>query len=198
VALVFAGVIGAGWLAIVGAVYALRWWKAQARRSVAPPDDNPVRDEVPAPTEGATPAGATAAADPTLAQLERLVAQARPQLPDELVVHLYSIRCTIAQALPWLARDAAHEADLYTVRETVRRYLPDKLAHYLALPPTVRTGHPMKDGRTARQLLAEQLALLDEEMREIASRVGSHDVQAMLANGRFLEARFGRPDLVSG
>jgi hypothetical protein len=137
-------------------------------------------------------------ADPTLERLDRLVAQARLQLPDDLVVHLYSVRCSIAQALPWLVQGPAHEADLFTVRETVRRYLPDTLAHYQALPPAMRTTHAVKDGKSARQLLAEQLALLDEEMRGIAAKVSSTDVQALLANGRFLEARFGRPDLVSG
>ena len=56
----------------------------------------------------------------------------------------------------------------------------------------------MKDGKTAAQLLAEQLALLDEEMREIASKAASGDVQALVANGRFLEARFRRGDFVPG
>jgi hypothetical protein len=108
------------------------------------------------------------------------------------------VRCSIAHALPWLVHGPSHEADLYTVRETVRRYLPDTLTHYFALPPSLRAGHAARDGKTAQQLLAEQLALLDEEMRRIASRVASPDVQALRANGRFLEARFGRPDVVSG
>src|SRR5262249_8238168 len=125
--------------------------------------------------------------DAILQQLDRLVAQARPELPDELVAYLYSVRCSIAHALPWLVHGPSHEADLYPVRETVRRYLPDTLTHYFALPLALRAGHAGKDGKTARQLLEEQLALLDEEMRQIASRAASPDVQALRANGRFLE-----------
>jgi hypothetical protein len=185
-AVMLAGMIAAGWLAIAATRHALRWLKGRRRRPVP----QRARDRVAA--RDVHPA------DPTLERLDRLVAQARLQLPDDLVVHLYSVRCSIAQALPWLVQGPAHEADLFTVRETVRRYLPDTLAHYLALPPAMRTTHAVKDGKSARQLLAEQLALLDEEMRGIAAKVSSTDVQALLANGRFLEARFGRPDLVSG
>jgi hypothetical protein len=193
IVVVLAGLGGAVWLAVIAALYALRWTKAEkgthrvpreARAAEAPPVQRR--------------AGERAAADPTLERLDRLVAQARPHLPDELIVPLYSVRCSIAQALPWLAEAPAHEADLYTVRETVRRYLPDTLGHYLALPPAWRTRHAVKDGKTARQLLAEQLALIDEEMREIASKAPARDVQALLANGRFLEARFGRPEFASG
>ena len=192
VALVFAGVIGAGWLAIILTLYALRRLAAPRTR----PAQRRARDGLGDKAGPGNPAGPRA--DATLERLDSLVAQARPHLPEELVVHLYSVRCSIAQALPWLLEGPAHDADLYTVRETVRRYLPDTLAPYLALPPALRTAHPVKDGKTPRQLLAQQLALLDEAMREIASKAGSRDVQSLLANGRFLEARFGRPDLVSG
>jgi hypothetical protein len=185
-ALVFAGVIGVGWLAVIAALYAMRWMKAQRARPVAQRAEERLVEPEQAP------------ADTTLERLDRLVAQARPHLPDELAARLYSVRCSVAQALPWLIEAPSREADLYTVRETVRRYLPDTLTSYFAVPAALRTGHAVKDGKTAAQLLAEQLALLDEEMREIASKAASGDVQALVANGRFLEARFRRGDFVPG
>jgi len=83
------------------------------------------------------------------------------------------------------------------VRETVLRYLPETLANYAALPPAFRASHVLKDGKTARDLMTEQLGLLDGKMREIIANVASSDAQALLANGRFLEAKFRAPDFLS-
>jgi len=66
----------------------------------------------------------------------------------------------------------------------------------VALPPAFRSTQALKDGKTARQLLAEQLALLDEKMREIVANVSSADAQALLANGKFLEMKFQQPDFL--
>jgi sarcosine oxidase gamma subunit len=59
-----------------------------------------------------------------------------------------------------------------------------------------RTTHALKDGKTARQLLSEQLALLDAKMREVVLNVTGADAQALLANGRFLEMKFQQPDFL--
>jgi hypothetical protein len=67
----------------------------------------------------------------------------------------------------------------------------------VALPPVFRTTHALKDGKTARQLLAEQLALLDEKMREIVANVAGADAQALVSNGRFLEMKFNQPDFLA-
>jgi hypothetical protein len=192
--MMFAGGLGVRALLIVAVMYAAYRFK--------PARTQPVERRAEKDFAGDMSAQRRAEDDPghdaILQQLDRLVAQARSELPDELLAHLYSVRCSIAHALPWLVHGPSHEADLYTVRETVRRYLPDTLTHYYALPLELRAGHAGKDGKTARQLLGEQLALLDEEMLQIASRAASPDVQALRANGRFLEARFGRHDVLSG
>jgi hypothetical protein len=98
--------------------------------------------------------------------------------------------------LPRLVGARSFDADLFTVRETVLRYLPETLANYVALPPVFRTTHALKDGKTARQLLSEQLALLDAKMREVVLNVTGADAQALLANGRFLEMKFQQPDFL--
>jgi hypothetical protein len=51
---------------------------------------------------------------------------------------LASVRTSVAEVLPRLVGARSHfDADLYTVRETVLRYLPETLANYVALPPAV-------------------------------------------------------------
>jgi hypothetical protein len=194
VVMLFAGGLGIRGLLLIAVLYAVHQWKAPRTRPVERCAEQGVAGGTPPHGRSKQDLGD----DAILEQLDRLVAQARAELPDELVAYLYSVRCSIVHALPWLVHGPSHEADLYTVRETVRRYLPDTLTHYFALPLALRSEHAGKDGKTAQQLLAEQLALLDGEMRQIASRVAAQDVQALRANGRFLEARFGRPDVVSG
>jgi hypothetical protein len=111
--------------------------------------------------------------------------------------HLASVRSSVAEVLPRLVGGRHFDNDLYTVRETVLRYLPETLANYVALPPVFRTTHSLKEGKTARQLLGEQLALLDDKLLEIVANVAGADAQALLANGQFLEMKFRQPDFLA-
>lgn len=169
--LLFTGFIGPGWLPITIGLYAAGWLLAP--RQAAP---------VPLPAEAPTDAAGT------LARLDALLAQVRPQLPAEALQHLAGVRESVATLLPRLAADTPFAGALHTVQETVLRYLPDTLAHYLALPPAFRVSHPLHEGRTARTLLTEQLALLDARLAQIVADVAASDAQALLANGRFLAA----------
>ncbi|WP_214278801.1 hypothetical protein, partial [Escherichia coli] len=72
----------------------------------------------------------------------------------------------------------------------VLNYLPETLANYVALPPAFRASHVLADGKTARQLLVDQLALLDRQLQEVVANVASSDAQALPANGAFLRRRF--------
>lgn len=133
----------------------------------------------------------------TLAQLDALVQQASPHLQADMRSHLGRISTSVAEVLPRLLAARTHDAQLYTVRETVLRYLPETLANYLALPPAFRRTHVLRGGKTAQQLLAEQLKLLDEQLQQVVAHVASADAQALLANGRFLEAKFRQPDFLA-
>ena len=100
------------------------------------------------------------------------------------------------EVLPRLLTPSGDHGDLYTVRETVLRYLPETLANYVALPPAFRSAHVLRDGKTARQLLTEQIALLDARMQDIVANVASADAQALLANGEFLRMKFDSADFL--
>lgn len=178
-ALLFTGLIGPLWLLITAALYAAGYLLAPR----APELERRIAD--------------TLGVDETLAQLDRVIAQARPHLSDELTAHLDGVRGSVVEVLPRLVGQGTGSADLFTVRETVLRYLPESLANYVALPPAFRGAHVLKDGKTARQLLGDQLALLDAKLREIVANVASSDAQALLANGRFLEAKFRPVDFLA-
>jgi hypothetical protein len=180
-ALLFAGVIGPGWGFITAGLYGAGWAVGWAGRR-APEVERRIEDSL--------------TVEQTLVHLDRLVQQVQPQLSADMQAHLASVRTSVAEVLPRLVGARSHDADLFTVRETVLRYLPETLANYVALPPAFRSTQALKDGKTARQLLGEQLALLDEKMLEIVANVSSADAQALLANGKFLEMKFQQPDFL--
>lgn len=180
-ALLFAGVIGPGWLFITGGLYGAGWLIGQAALR-APEVERRIADSL--------------TVEQTLEHLDALIASVKPHLSPDMHEHLTSVRTSVAEVLPRLVGASSHDADLYTVRETVLRYLPETLANYVALPPAFRTTHVLKEGKTARQLLSDQLALLDTKLREIVANVASADAQALLANGKFLEMKFQQPDFL--
>jgi hypothetical protein len=180
-ALLFFDVIGPGWLWITAGLYASGWligWMVHQAPHVA----RSIEDSL--------------TVEETLERLDSLITQARPQLTHEMNEHLLNVRASVSEVLPRLVEAGRGAADLYTVRETVLRYLPETLANFIALPAMFRSTHPLKDGKTARQLLGEQLSLLDSKMREVVANVAGADAQALLANGKFLEMKFKQPDFL--
>ena len=177
-ALLFLGVIREGWLLITVALYAAAY------------------SAVPAPQ--VLDAGLTQSLsfDALLERFDRVVKAARAQLQPAMVARLDSIRHSIEEVLPRLTQVHGFDNNLFTVRETIARYLPETLANYVALPPMFRLTRVLKNGKTARDLLMEQLAVLDDQMKEVVGNVARGDADALLANGQFLEAKFSERDFL--
>lgn len=176
--LLFAGLIDRFWLPITAGLYAIGYLLAGR----APALERRIEDSL--------------TAQQIVERLDDIIRRARPHLTQEMTAHLDSIRTSVAEVLPRLLGTQAREGDWYTVRETVLRYLPETLANYVALPPAFRATQPLQAGHTARQLLGAQLDLLDGKLREIVANVAASDAQALLANGKFLEAKFRQPDFL--
>jgi hypothetical protein len=83
--------------------------------------------------------------------------------------------------------------DLYTVQQTAADYLPATVKTYLEVP-TWSVNTPTADGRTPAQILNSQLDLLEGKLDEIAEHVRKQRVDNLLANERFLEQNFGKPE----
>ena len=66
---------------------------------------------------------------------------------------------------------------------------------YLNLPRAYATLHPVQDRKTPKQVLMDQLTLLESKMSEVADDLRRNDTDRLLANRRFLEERFGRSAL---
>ncbi|HTD33164.1 MAG TPA: hypothetical protein VK665_05870 [Candidatus Elarobacter sp.] len=120
----------------------------------------------------------------------RLAAESQKRFPPEIAALVGEIAGDVATVLPRLATHGAADAAFDDVRSTATTYLPDTLNAYLAVPAAYRTSAPIEGGRTARQIVVDQLTVLAAKMREIAQNAASDDAQALLANGRFLKERF--------
>ena len=127
--------------------------------------------------------------------LAHQVAAVRGKVPDDVYRKVVSTQQTILGILPKIDRLGPGSQDAFVVRKTVTDYLPTTLQAYLNLPRAYATVHRFSDGRTAAQVLLDQLTLLDKKLDDVADAVNKNDADALLANGRFLEDRFGSSPL---
>jgi hypothetical protein len=73
--------------------------------------------------------------------------------------------------------------------------MPNALQAYLRLPAGYASTRRQADGKTALEILLEQLKLLDREMVDVADAVSKQDLDRLRAHGRFLADRFGPSEL---
>ena len=121
------------------------------------------------------------------------------RLPADVQSRVAQIRQEIIELLPHTADFPVGSQDLYVLRRMAVDYLPTPLEAYLSLPSSYATQRAIQGGKTSLEVLREQLVLLDEKMDEIADAVHQRDSDRLLANGIFLEERFGKgaPELTA-
>lgn len=130
-------------------------------------------------------------------QLNDLVRKIEKRTPPEILAKVQRIKESIFSILPVLATASAGDRNVYIIRQTALDYLPKAIENYLNLPPAFANVHPVREGKTARQLLNEQLDILEREMGEIVEVVAANDTQKLLAHGRFLEQKFQQEDFLA-
>ena len=117
------------------------------------------------------------------------------KVPPEIEAKVTSINETILGILPHYAEFPAGSPDLFVVGRTATDYLPRALQSYLNLPRVYASTHPVAGGKTSEQVLSDQLDLLGSKLNDVADAVHKKDSDALLANGRFLEEKFGKSQL---
>jgi hypothetical protein len=175
-ALFFAGIVAPPlWPAVVAGLYGIGALIAPAERSVD------LRSDVDQKDLGRS--------------LDRLVRQIHGKVPPDIERKVGGIAETIRGVLPRTGHLAAGSQELFILQRTVADYLPTSLESFMNLPRTYAAIHPLKGTKTAQQVLSDQLDLLQEQMDEVADATAKSDADRLLAQGRFLEERFGRSDL---
>jgi hypothetical protein len=180
--LFFGGVIDDWWLAIVAGLYAVGW--------LATPRDRGFEIEL---QEAAAHAS-------LLERIDDLMARSRKRLPGEAYEKLEAIRATLDSLMPKLQglSDSGSIAmeQMITVANAVTRDLPTTVANYIRLPEAFANLHHIEHGKTARQLLLEQLDLLQVQLARIADSAFREDAEALIVNGRYLKEKFHSTDFL--
>lgn len=119
-----------------------------------------------------------------------LLSQGR--LPLDLHAKVAEIRAEILELLPHTQSFPTGSRDLFVIQRVATDYLPTSIESYLALPQPYANTDVLPGGKTALQVLQDQLDLLDRKMDEIGATVRQRDSEQLLVHGRFLDEIFGR------
>lgn len=171
-ALFFAGIIRDWWFPIVVGLYLAGWLAAPGNRELA----LTVRNE-------ATQAD-------LVESLQELLAQSGPRLPPEALERLKRIQNVVNEVAPKLFSGEVAMDYVVTLVHAVTRDLPATVKNYLRLPTAFANLHVLEDGKTSKQLLIEQLDILDVQLAKTATSIFKDDAQALVSNGWFLKEKF--------
>jgi len=125
--------------------------------------------------------------------MDEQLARIAGKVPPEVFSAVQAIQASIKDVLPRRDLLPPGSRDAYAVEQTVLDYLPTALESYLRLPRAYANRVIGTDGRTAKQVLLDQLATLQREMEAVVATLARTDTDRLLAHERFLDDRFGRP-----
>jgi hypothetical protein len=129
--------------------------------------------------------------------VEQLMVQVRKQLPAEAMAVLASIPKVLESLIPRLTGTDGSPMlppdQIQTVIGAITRDLPQTVAGYLRLPSAFAAYHALEGGKTAKDLLTEQLQFLKSQLDKIAEAAFRDDAEALLTNGQYLKEKFHAP-----
>jgi hypothetical protein len=111
------------------------------------------------------------------------------------MLRVLKIRQIVLGILPRSGKLPPGSPQLFIIDRIATDYLPTSLEAYLNLPRAYATSHRVQDGKTPKDVLLDQLELLENKVNEIADDIHRNDSDRLLANGRFLDERFGQSAL---
>lgn len=123
--------------------------------------------------------------------LAKLQKEIRGRVPDDIAAKVQRIATSVESILPKAGRLSGGSQHLFVLERTATDYLPTTVHSYLDLPRQYADTHPIQDGKTAHQVVSDQLDLLASQMDEVVDAANRGDVDRLLAQGRFLAERFG-------
>jgi hypothetical protein len=129
--------------------------------------------------------------------VKELISQSKKQIPPEALAILQSIPTVLEPLVPRLISDDGAvmlpPSQVQTIMGAITRDLPETIAGYLRLPPAFANLHKLDGGKTAKDLLVEQLQLLRNQLAKIATAAFADDADALVSNGQYLQEKFHAP-----
>lgn len=85
--------------------------------------------------------------------------------------------------------------DSLILQSILETYLPKIINQYNLLPANYANNTKSSNGKTAKEMIIEQLTILDEKITEISHNIYENDVTAMKVNGNFLKKKFNETNI---
>ena len=93
------------------------------------------------------------------------------KVPPEVMAKVLKIRQAILVILPRLGSLEPSSPELFLIQRTATEYLRTSLEAYLDLPREYATRRVVQDGKTPKQVLLDQLSLIENRMKKLAEQV---------------------------
>ena len=124
-------------------------------------------------------------------QLNLLLVRASGKLPADLIDRLARVRDAVTAALKVATReDGALSPEAYDARAAAQEYLPTAVNAYLELPRAYAEQTVVQDGKTSKELLEEQLDLIESAMLAVVDGRARAEAEKLAVQGRFLREKF--------
>ncbi len=119
----------------------------------------------------------------------------RNKVTAAVSIRVENICTLIEEILPRAMQLGQGSDEMQVLVKTATDYLPGTLQPYLSLPRTYAEKQQIVEGQTAAQILCSQLDVMTARMESVRDAVLKADSDKLLANGRFLEEKFGQHGL---
>lgn len=120
------------------------------------------------------------------------------KLPIEAKEVLQSITKNAVELLTFLqTKETVDDTseEMINLKSIFDTYLPKLINQFSRLPSDYANNIKTSSGKTAKNMLLEQLNLLEQKIQEISYGIYEDDVTALKVNGRFLKEKFETHDL---
>jgi hypothetical protein len=187
------GVIDAFWLLIVAGSYGLGWQMGRLAfsRTLNALEEGEARVGPVARTEAERED-----IDESLNQIMMMVTENRDGMFDHALQRSITELCARIRSLIERMEASAgfiSVEDAYSAKRIALDYLPGLIASFVAIPRDFAARKVLADGKTARQLLNENLAVLQRKVAEMADDLAAQDARSFLNHAGFLKEKFGQP-----
>lgn len=120
--------------------------------------------------------------------------QSSTKLPQEAKTSIEAIAQCGNELLSFLQtseKNYSLNEDMMNFTAIFDKYLPKIINQYERLPTKYANEVKSSNGKTAKDMLMEQLSMLERKVQEIAYGMYEDDVTALRVNGNFLKEKFG-------
>ena len=125
------------------------------------------------------------------AAMEKLAATASQQTIDRLSGLKAQLARCVALVASAKGNQVYSDEDQLFIRACVRRYLPDSISGYLRVPQKDRETVLIDEGKTALNLLHDQLDMLQRQLQDKENRLTQVAGESLMQQQRFLAAKTG-------